>query len=337
MNSFLRVQIFYWTLRDFYTKVLLQIKNPHLVLGWGSKLSLRKHAKFLTNSNRIFRNANIQVNPKGLLRLQERAWIGENVTLIADDIKIGKYSAIHANGTLLGHIDIGDYVLIAKNVFISSGKHHFLETPHLPIKTQDKHYSKTHGIYSKKVIIEDDVWIGVNCIIMSGVTISKGAIIGSNSVVLSDVEPYSIYAGSPAKRVNTRLTFSPPTTISANKETDLPYFYSGFNILNHSFEPFVNPSSLKVLPQFKLALSSKNKHYISLEIKSISEEIILTYENQEKNIIDSFQVVTFNIKQPNHEDIFLFQVNDSNKLHKSHFFELKKAWTHFEKVSQPSN
>ncbi|MEZ4692180.1 MAG: DapH/DapD/GlmU-related protein [Ignavibacteria bacterium] len=46
--------------------------------------------------------------------------------------------------------------------------------------------------------IEDDVWIGANCFIMKGVTIGKGSIVGAGSVVISEVKPFSIYAGNPA-------------------------------------------------------------------------------------------------------------------------------------------
>ena len=55
------------------------------------------------------------------------------------------------------------------------------------------------NIYTKEnVNIGNDVWIGTNTIIMSGVTIGDGSIIGINSKVIHDVEPYSIVSGDPA-------------------------------------------------------------------------------------------------------------------------------------------
>ena len=56
------------------------------------------------------------------------------------------------------------------------------------------------------IIIEDDVWIGANAIILSGVTIGEGAIIGAGSVVTKNVEPYTIFAGNPAKKIKMRFT-----------------------------------------------------------------------------------------------------------------------------------
>jgi len=60
-----------------------------------------------------------------------------------------------------------------------------------------------------KVKIEEGAFIGHQCIILPGVTIGKGSIIGANSVVTSDIPPYSVAVGSPAK-VKYRLFESPP-------------------------------------------------------------------------------------------------------------------------------
>lgn len=59
-------------------------------------------------------------------------------------------------------------------------------------------------------IIGNDVWIGMEAIIMPGVTIGDGAIIGARSVVVNDVEPYTIVGGNPAKEIKKR--FSDDTT-----------------------------------------------------------------------------------------------------------------------------
>ena len=49
------------------------------------------------------------------------------------------------------------------------------------------------------VIIEDDVLIGANAVVLEGVKVGKGAVIAAGSVVVKDVEPYSVVAGVPAK------------------------------------------------------------------------------------------------------------------------------------------
>lgn len=54
-------------------------------------------------------------------------------------------------------------------------------------------------------VIGNDVWIGQNATILPGVHIGDGAIIGLNSVVASDVEPYTIVAGNPARQIRRRF------------------------------------------------------------------------------------------------------------------------------------
>ena len=54
-------------------------------------------------------------------------------------------------------------------------------------------------------VIQNDVWIGYNSLIMPGIKIGNGSIIASNSVVIKDVEPYSIVGGNPAKLIRKRF------------------------------------------------------------------------------------------------------------------------------------
>ena len=55
------------------------------------------------------------------------------------------------------------------------------------------------------IVIGNDVWIGYDSIIMSGVTIGNGAIIGTRAVVTKDVPPYTIVGGTPAKVIKNPL------------------------------------------------------------------------------------------------------------------------------------
>lgn len=58
---------------------------------------------------------------------------------------------------------------------------------------------------TKKTIIGNDVWIGNNCLIKSGINICDGAVIGMGSVVTKDVGPYEIWGGNPAKMIRKRF------------------------------------------------------------------------------------------------------------------------------------
>ena len=63
-----------------------------------------------------------------------------------------------------------------------------------------------HPVSSGDIVIGNDVWLGTNSTIMSGITIGDGAVIAANSHVVKDVEPYSIVGGNPAKFISYRFT-----------------------------------------------------------------------------------------------------------------------------------
>ncbi len=52
---------------------------------------------------------------------------------------------------------------------------------------------------AKPVIVEDDVLIGANCVVLEGVKIGKGAVVAAGAVVINDVPPYTVVAGTPAR------------------------------------------------------------------------------------------------------------------------------------------
>lgn len=63
-----------------------------------------------------------------------------------------------------------------------------------------------HPTCNGDIIIENDVWIGANSTILSGIKICNGAVVGTGSVVTKDVPPYAIVAGNPAKIVKYRFS-----------------------------------------------------------------------------------------------------------------------------------
>lgn len=125
------------------------------------------------------------------------------------NISIGDYSYISGPRSFVRNCSIGKYCSIARNVIIGVDDHniHFLTTS--PIIT-DKHYGFIQTSVSepqkKLVQIGNDVWIGINAIIMRGVTIGDGAVIAAGSVVTKDVEPYSVCGGVPAKHIKYRFS-----------------------------------------------------------------------------------------------------------------------------------
>jgi len=112
--------------------------------------------------------------------------------IIGNDCHIGQFSHI----TAIGNITIEDGVLTGRRVLISDNSHGRLEDSLNGIMPELRQL-KTKG----DVHICKNAWLGDNVVVLSGVTIGEGAIIGANAVVNKNVEPYSIFAGVPAKRI----------------------------------------------------------------------------------------------------------------------------------------
>lgn len=94
-------------------------------------------------------------------------------------------------------VDIGEGVLIAANCTLAAVNHEH--------RSKDKTIIEQRFMPSKGGIrIEDDVWIGANSVILDGAVIRKGAVVGACSLVMGELEPYSINAGVPAKMIGRR-------------------------------------------------------------------------------------------------------------------------------------
>lgn len=114
----------------------------------------------------------------------------------AKNLKIGKHVRINENVFLQGEIEIGDFVMIAPNTSIYTKSHNHSNKEIPMVKS---------GITStQKVIIEDNVWIGRNVTILPGIKIAEGSIVGANSVVTKNIEPFTIVGGVPAKLIRKR-------------------------------------------------------------------------------------------------------------------------------------
>jgi maltose O-acetyltransferase len=102
-------------------------------------------------------------------------------------------------------IKIGNRVLISHNVNIHDNNSHSLSAERRHRQFVDifstGHPLRIDDIACKPVLIEDDVWIGFNSTILKGVTIGRGAVVGACSLVTTDVAPYTVVAGSPARPI----------------------------------------------------------------------------------------------------------------------------------------
>lgn len=184
--------------------------------------------KILANIYYFFYKKKLQYKFK--LKLGEKVYINRSSTFEGSNF-LAKYSALQdshmgygsyiAERSVIRKTLIGKYSSIGPDVKCIFGKHpsHTFVSTHPAFfstlkqagfsYTKEqlfKEYEKTldaAGNYS--IIIGNDVWIGAGVSLMDGVTIGDGAILAANSLIVKDVEPYTIVGGVPAKVIKYRF------------------------------------------------------------------------------------------------------------------------------------
>jgi acetyltransferase-like isoleucine patch superfamily enzyme len=92
-------------------------------------------------------------------------------------------------------VEIGEHCMLANGCFVTDSSHRF-DDPDRPVPWQ--------GFTSKgPTQLGDNVWCGANVVVTSGVTIGRRSVIGANSVVTSDIPPFTVAAGAPARVIRT--------------------------------------------------------------------------------------------------------------------------------------
>jgi acetyltransferase-like isoleucine patch superfamily enzyme len=165
----------------------------------------------------------------GRIRIGDGTGIGRNVTLRANteedagielgrDVSINDAVVINANRGRVtlgdrswlgpfclvygnGGVTIGSNVLVAGHSSINTVSHS-IDRCDIPVNDQP--------VVIDPVVIEDDVWIGLNAVIMQGVTIGRGSIVGAGAVVNKPIPPWSIAVGVPARVIGRRKGAPPP-------------------------------------------------------------------------------------------------------------------------------
>tara|TARA_Y100000385_G_scaffold291823_1_gene372764 strand:- start:14142 stop:15077 length:936 start_codon:yes stop_codon:yes gene_type:complete len=239
-----------------------------------------------TSSTQLTRHASINAI-QGNIELGKHVRIGNFTEITSAEntiLRIKDHSTTYSHCIILGEVEIERYCTLASNIYISAGNHYATRYPELPLKIQDKIILSTpegKANHCQKVHLHEDVWIGAGVFIAQGVTIGRGAIIGANSVVTKDVAPYSIVVGIPAQVLKQRLEFKPPSEISAKNQSDLPYFYQGFDHFKLPEE--IQQSGMYLIDDAicKLTLTTGKFSIEGLCIAAVN--ISIAYGNSEKN------------------------------------------------------
>ncbi|EDM42972.1 putative acetyltransferase [unidentified eubacterium SCB49] len=161
---------------DVDAKASVKIDNAVLKLGtvWNKKdpfkslIVLNNGANLYVKENfKIYSGSKIYINKDATLTLGS-GYINHNLNL-----------------SCFNKITIGRKVAISENVTIRDSDNHIVDI-------------ESEKSISAPIVIEDNVWIGMNVTILKGVTIGEGAIVAAGSLVNKDVKPNTLVGGVPA-------------------------------------------------------------------------------------------------------------------------------------------
>lgn len=157
--------------------------------------------KFLGDQAKIFPLVKI-VRPN-VVEIGEKTQI-DDFTFIngGEGIKIGRYNHIASFTSIVGGgtLVTGDFVGIATGSRIITGTHHYKGGKRICPLIPEEEQFVIHG----RIKLEKDVFVGANVVIHPNITIGEGAVIGSGSLVLNDIEPWTINVGSPTRVIGYR-------------------------------------------------------------------------------------------------------------------------------------
>jgi virginiamycin A acetyltransferase len=148
---------------------------------------------------------------------------------VRGNVSMGKYTYVSSFADIRGigsATRIGNYCSVARGVkILSSGQVHSLDAiSTFPFYLIDRALKRGDFMSLKgDVVIGNDVWVGVDAIILPGVQVGDGAVIGAGAVVTKDVAAFQIVAGVPAKLVRMRFSESVCAAIADSKWWDRDY------------------------------------------------------------------------------------------------------------------
>lgn len=156
----------------WYAVNILFFKNSFIVSSGLKVFLLRWFGATVGKGVVIKPSVNIKYPWK--LSIGNDSWIGEQVWI--DN---------------LAEVSIGDHVCLSQGAFLLTGNHHYKKT--------------SFDLILAPVSIEEGVWIGAKAIVCPGVICASHSILSVASVAVSNLEPYGIYKGNPAVKINERI------------------------------------------------------------------------------------------------------------------------------------
>ena len=152
---------------------------------------IMRDGRIITNHENITLGSSFNMGPNCQLFAQGKP--GDATIIIGNNVALNFNVMINANFGV--KIIIGNDVRVGPYTVMRAANHR-IEDIKQPIYMQ--------GYEPGQITIEDDVWIGAHVTVLPNVTIGKSSVIGAGSVVTSDIPPFSIAVGVPAKVIKQR-------------------------------------------------------------------------------------------------------------------------------------
>jgi len=176
----LRNEIWGWFINKLYYEPLLRYRCDSV----GKGLKTDGDIPLIEGSGKIIIGDNVRIGPQGAWFLTRNLY-DSPLLVIGNNTSINYRTVISVEQ----RVEIGENCLIAEETKIFDNNSHGLSYENRDMSKDDV----------APIIIEDHAWIGMNSIILKGVTIGKGAVVAAGSIVTKDVPPMTLVAGNPAR------------------------------------------------------------------------------------------------------------------------------------------
>jgi maltose O-acetyltransferase len=188
-------------IRTFLGKLLRGLKFE--ILMWFELIIMVWPSTITGNRLRaLYWNKKLSSMGKSPLLLRGTRFVDCKSIKIGDRFVLGENAVVNAG--LCKGIYIGSDVSIARGCFLRSSNHRF-DRLDIPIQEQGHDYKIIRFLGREySIVIENGVLVGAHVVILSGAKIGQGSVIAAGSVVSSEIPPYSIVVGNPARVIRKR-------------------------------------------------------------------------------------------------------------------------------------
>jgi len=172
----------------------------------------------------LIRSAAWAVRLRLLLRRQDDSLKLRRIFRSRFDVEVGLYSyGCFDPWRMPGPMRVGRYCSIARSARVAPMNHPSEALTTHPVLYERRFGAVDHDLKpDRPLVIEDDVWIGHGATILPRCRfIGRGAVIGAGSVVTRDVEPYTVVAGNPARKLRDRFPREVAAAIEATRWWEL--------------------------------------------------------------------------------------------------------------------